>query len=76
VGAAAARGGERVPAFGAARGNNVARGMLLVLTCTANVFDKMIIAGAGSITARGLGGAQLRTHWPPLPRRHARKRRG
>jgi len=50
--------------------------MLLVLTCTANVFDKMIIADAGSITARCLGGAQLRTHWPPLPRRHARKRRG
>jgi anion transporter len=41
-------------AFGAARGSNVARGMFLVLTYTANIFDKMIIAGAGSITARGL----------------------
>jgi solute carrier family 13 (sodium-dependent dicarboxylate transporter), member 2/3/5 len=43
-----------VEAFGAARGSNVARGMFLVLTYTANIFDKMIIAGAGSITARGL----------------------
>jgi sodium-dependent dicarboxylate transporter 2/3/5 len=41
-------------AFGAARGSNVARGMFLILTYTANIFDKMIIAGAGSITARGL----------------------
>jgi solute carrier family 13 (sodium-dependent dicarboxylate transporter), member 2/3/5 len=41
-------------AFGATRGSNVARGMFLVLTYTANIFDKMIIAGAGSITARGL----------------------
>jgi anion transporter len=43
-----------VEAFGAARGSNVARGMFLVLSYTANIFDKMIIAGAGSITARGL----------------------
>jgi solute carrier family 13 (sodium-dependent dicarboxylate transporter), member 2/3/5 len=43
-----------IEAFGAARGSNVARGMFLVLTYTANIFDKMIIAGAGSITARGL----------------------
>ena len=43
-----------VEAFGAARGSNVARGMFLILTYTANIFDKMIIAGAGSITARGL----------------------
>jgi anion transporter len=41
-------------AFGATRGSNVARGMFLILTYTANIFDKMIIAGAGSITARGL----------------------
>jgi len=27
--------------------------MFLILTYTANIFDKMIIAGAGSITARG-----------------------
>jgi sodium-dependent dicarboxylate transporter 2/3/5 len=43
-----------VEAFGAAKGSNVARGMFLILTYTANIFDKMIIAGAGSITARGL----------------------
>jgi sodium-dependent dicarboxylate transporter 2/3/5 len=43
-----------VDAFGAAKGSNVARGMFLILTYTANIFDKMIIAGAGSITARGL----------------------
>jgi len=41
-------------AFDAAKGSNVARGMFLILTYTANIFDKMIIAGAGSITARGL----------------------
>ena len=43
-----------IEAFGARRGSNIARGMFLVLTYTANIFDKMIIAGAGSITARGL----------------------
>jgi sodium-dependent dicarboxylate transporter 2/3/5 len=43
-----------VEAFRAQTGSNVARGMFLILTYTANIFDKMIIAGAGSITARGL----------------------
>ena len=38
-------------AFRAERGSNVARGMFLILTYTANIFDKMIMAGAGSITA-------------------------
>ena len=41
-------------AFGARQGSNVARGMFLIITYTANIFDKMIIAGAASITARGL----------------------
>jgi solute carrier family 13 (sodium-dependent dicarboxylate transporter), member 2/3/5 len=41
-------------AFNAERGSNIARGMFLVLTYTANIFDKMIIAGAGAITATGL----------------------
>jgi solute carrier family 13 (sodium-dependent dicarboxylate transporter), member 2/3/5 len=41
-------------AFDAQRGSNIARGMFLVLTYTANIFDKMIIAGAGAITATGL----------------------
>jgi len=40
-------------AFGLEKGSNIARGMLLVLTCGANLFDKTIIAGAASITARG-----------------------
>jgi anion transporter len=43
-----------VEAFGLAPGSNVGRGMFIVLTYTAGIFDKMIIAGAASITARGL----------------------
>ena len=43
-----------VEAFRAERGSNIARGMFLILTYTGNIFDKMIIAGAGSITAAGL----------------------
>ena len=34
-------------------GSNIGRGMFLVLTYTAGLFDKMVIAGAASITARG-----------------------
>jgi solute carrier family 13 (sodium-dependent dicarboxylate transporter), member 2/3/5 len=50
------------------RGSNVSRGMFLVLCYTANIFDKMIIAGASSITARGLiekvGGVEvLWSYW-------------
>jgi sodium-dependent dicarboxylate transporter 2/3/5 len=41
-------------AFGLSKGSNVGRGMFLILTYTAGIFDKMIIAGAASITARGL----------------------
>src|SRR6266545_695041 len=40
-------------AFGLGKGSNVGRGMFLILTYTAGIFDKMIIAGAASITARG-----------------------
>jgi sodium-dependent dicarboxylate transporter 2/3/5 len=40
--------------FGLPRSSNVARGMFIILTYTATIFDKMIIAGAASITARGL----------------------
>lgn len=43
-----------IEAFHAERGSNIARGMFLILTYTGNIFDKMIIAGAGSITAAGL----------------------
>jgi anion transporter len=55
-------------AFNAGRGNNLSRGMFLILSYTANIFDKMIIAGAGSITARGLiekfGGVEvLWSYW-------------
>jgi di/tricarboxylate transporter len=55
-------------AFNSPPGSNVARGMFLVLTYTANIFDKMIIAGAASITAHGLiekvgGVAVLWSYW-------------
>jgi solute carrier family 13 (sodium-dependent dicarboxylate transporter), member 2/3/5 len=55
-------------AFNAPPGNNMSRGMFLVLSYTANIFDKMIIAGAGSITARGgieqFGGVEvLWSYW-------------
>ena len=43
-----------VEAFGLERGSRVGRGMFIVLVYTATIFDKMIIAGAASITARGL----------------------
>jgi solute carrier family 13 (sodium-dependent dicarboxylate transporter), member 2/3/5 len=41
-------------AFGVDRRSNIARGMFIILTYTATIFDKMIIAGAASITARGV----------------------
>lgn len=34
-------------------GSNIGRGMFLILTYSATIFDKMIIAGAAAITARG-----------------------
>ena len=40
-------------AFGVGKGSNVGRGMFLILTYTASVFDKTIIAGAASVIARG-----------------------
>src|SRR2546426_3600897 len=43
-----------VEAFGLGMGSNVGRGMFIILTYTAGIFDKMMIAGAASITARGL----------------------
>jgi anion transporter len=42
-----------VGAFGLPKGSNVGRGMFLILTYTASVFDKTIIAGAASIIAQG-----------------------
>src|SRR5712692_6555991 len=41
-------------ASGLERGSNVGRGLFIILTYTANIFDKMIIAGAAAITAQGL----------------------
>jgi sodium-dependent dicarboxylate transporter 2/3/5 len=40
--------------FGLTRGSNVGRGIFVTLTYTAGIFDKMVIAGASSILARGL----------------------
>ena len=40
--------------FGVSAGSNVARGIFLIVTYTATIFDKMIIAGAAAITARGI----------------------
>ncbi len=42
-----------IEAFQARRGSNIACGMFLIITYTGNIFDKMILAGAGSITAAG-----------------------
>jgi sodium-dependent dicarboxylate transporter 2/3/5 len=50
-------------AFGLGPGSNVGRGIFIIITYTASIFDKAIIAGATSITARGLiekfGGVQV-----------------
>src|SRR6266571_697330 len=43
-----------IEAFDVGPGSNVGRGMFLILTYTAGVFDKSIIAGAAAITGRGL----------------------
>jgi solute carrier family 13 (sodium-dependent dicarboxylate transporter), member 2/3/5 len=43
-----------VDAFQAQRGSNVACGMFVVLTYTADLFDKMMLAGTASITSAGL----------------------
>ena len=40
-------------AFGVGPGSNIGRAMFLLITYAAGLFDKMIIAGAASITARG-----------------------
>src|SRR2546425_926070 len=43
-----------VEAFGVAPKSNIARGLFIIFTYTATIFDKMLIAGATSIVARGL----------------------
>jgi sodium-dependent dicarboxylate transporter 2/3/5 len=42
-----------IEAFGLGQGSNIGRGMFLILTYTATVFDKFIIGGAASIISRG-----------------------
>jgi sodium-dependent dicarboxylate transporter 2/3/5 len=42
-----------VEAFGVAKTSNIARGMFIILVYQTTIFDKMLIAGASSITARG-----------------------
>jgi solute carrier family 13 (sodium-dependent dicarboxylate transporter), member 2/3/5 len=43
-----------IGAFGVGIGSNIGRGMFLILTYTAGVFDKTVIAGAAAITGRGI----------------------
>jgi len=43
-----------IEAFGLDLRSNVARGMFITLTYTTGIFDKVVIAGAAAITARGL----------------------
>ncbi len=43
-----------IEAFGIAKGSNTARGMFIVITYAAGLFDKMIIAGASTVTAQGI----------------------
>jgi anion transporter len=43
-----------VNAFGLPPKSNISRGLFIIFTYTATIFDKMLIAGAASILARGL----------------------
>ena len=43
-----------VEAFDVAPKSNISRGLFIIFTYTATIFDKMLIAGAASIVARGL----------------------
>jgi di/tricarboxylate transporter len=43
-----------VDALGVSRGDHAARGMFVIITYSAGLFDKMIIAGTAVITAQGL----------------------
>ena len=40
--------------FGAERNSNIARGVFIIVVYATAIFDKMIIAGTGAITARGV----------------------
>ena len=52
-------------AFGLGRGSNIGRGLFLTLTYTAGVFDKIVMAGASSLLARGLiqKAAGIEVYW-------------
>jgi anion transporter len=57
-----------VSAFGLAPRSNIGRGLFIIITYAATIFDKMLIAGAASILARGIiqdvGGVRvLYSHW-------------
>jgi sodium-dependent dicarboxylate transporter 2/3/5 len=41
-------------AFGVSKGSNTGRGIFIVITYAAGLFDKMIIAGASTVTAQGI----------------------
>ncbi len=43
-----------VETFGVEKKSNIGRGLLIVITYSASIFDKMLIAGAASILGRGL----------------------
>jgi solute carrier family 13 (sodium-dependent dicarboxylate transporter), member 2/3/5 len=43
-----------VEAFGVAPKSNIGRGLFIIITYAATIFDKMLIAGAASILARGI----------------------
>jgi anion transporter len=46
--------GGVVEAFGVAKKSNVSRGLFIIITYSATIFDKMVVAGAASILARGI----------------------
>ena len=52
-----------VEAFGVGPKSNIGRGLFIIITYAATIFDKMLIAGAASILARGIiqehGGVQV-----------------
>ncbi len=43
-----------IDAFNVPRKSNIGRGLLIIITYSATIFDKMVIAGAASILARGV----------------------
>ncbi|MBI2817821.1 MAG: anion permease [Acidobacteria bacterium] len=51
--------------LGVGKGSNIGRGMFMILTYVANIFDKMILAGASALTAKGLMEqiAQIQVSW-------------